>query len=158
MQSLSLYHWNAITRVLSYLKRTLFHGMLFKSTLKTSNKASNVSYAHQGSDSVNKRSGSFHYLLLNGNSIVYSSKKQFVISRSTVEVEYKVIAKSICEVMWVVSLLSKLGVKLSSNPIIWSANTSVMAITGKPIKHSNMKHLEIDLFFCHGKVKMDRLY
>lgn len=40
-----------------------------------------------------------HYLLLNNNPIVWSSKTQTYISRSTSEGEYRVVANDVCEIL-----------------------------------------------------------
>lgn len=72
-----------------------------------------------GSDSTDRKSVSGHYLLLNNNPIVWSSKKQWVISLSTSEVEYRAVANTACEILWLVSLLTKLDVCLSNIPIVW---------------------------------------
>lgn len=87
--------------------------------------------ADWGGDKTNRRSVYSHYLLLSGHPIVWSSKKQTVIFRSTIEAEYRAIANSICKIMWVVSLLSELGVKLSSILVLWSDNTGMMDASKK---------------------------
>lgn len=53
--------------------------------------------------------------------------------------------------MCVVSLLTELGIKLSSIPVIWHDNTSVVALTENPIQHSKIKHVEIYLCFVRKK-------
>lgn len=80
--------------------------------------------ADRGNDTLDRKSVSCHYLLLNNNLIVWSLKKQPVISRSSSEVKYRVVTDALCEVLWFVSLLSELGIKLSSIPIIWCDNKS----------------------------------
>lgn len=69
-----------------------------------------------------------HYLLLNNNPIVWSLKKQSVISRSTSEVEYSYVANAISEVLWVVSLYNELDMHLSNIPIVWCHNTGLVAL------------------------------
>lgn len=42
-----------------------------------------------------------NHLLMNGNSIVGSSKKKYVKCKSITKVEYREIVNLICEIMWV---------------------------------------------------------
>lgn len=49
-----------------------------------------------GGDIDDRRSIFDHYLLLSGNPIVWSSKKQSVVSRSSVDAEFCVIANVVC--------------------------------------------------------------
>lgn len=53
-----------------------------------------------------------HYLLLNGNPNIWSSKKKPVVSRSSTEAEFRYVANSVCEIIWVKSLLKKIGLQL----------------------------------------------
>ncbi|GJV12392.1 putative reverse transcriptase domain-containing protein [Tanacetum coccineum] len=49
-----------------------------------------------------------------GNSLVsWKSKKQIVVSKSSVEAEYKALASAICEVIWLTNLLQDLNIKVA---------------------------------------------
>lgn len=72
---------------------------------------------------------------------------------SSVEVEFRVIGNAVCEIIWVKSLLTEMGLHLSSVPIVWTASTSATVLYENPIQHSKRKHVEIYLFFVRGKVK-----
>lgn len=101
MQDTSICHWKDVLRVLRYLKGTLDHGLLIRASHVSSNNVVFISYADANWDSglVDRNSASGHYLLHNGNTIVWSSKKQSVISRSSAEVEYITIVNAVCEVI-----------------------------------------------------------
>lgn len=71
--------------------------------------------ADQGGDLADRKSVFCHYKLLNGNPIFWSFEKKTMIYRSTADKKSS-ITNGISDVMWVVSLLYELGVKLSS---IW---------------------------------------
>lgn len=62
-------------------------------------------------------------------------------------------ANVVCEILWVVCLLTELGVKMSSFPIIWCDNTGDVPLTDNPIQHSKTKHVELDLCFVREKVQ-----
>lgn len=102
MENPHLAHWKAMLRVLRYLKGIIGHGLMFKlDNSAMYNKVVVVSYtdADWGGDVSDRRSIYGHYLLLNGISVVWISKKQHVVARSSVEVEYRVNANAICEVL-----------------------------------------------------------
>lgn len=95
-------------------------------------------------------------MLMTGDPIVWCSKKQPVVDWSTAEAEYRGLANVVCDVMCVESLLTEIGVTLTSplppSHTIWCENTSVISIASIPIQHAKMKHDELDLFFIRKMV------
>lgn len=66
-----------------------------------------------------------------------------MVARSTAEAEYRSMALTICEVMWLKQLLKDLGLKsLGSTPL--SAN---------PVQHEKTKHVEIDCHFIRDQTQ-----
>lgn len=59
--------------------------------------------------------------------------------------------------MWVKSLLNDIGVHLPYAPVVWSDNTSDIALSENLIHHSKIKHLDIDLFFIREKVHSNEI-
>ena len=57
------------------------------------------------------RSTSRYYVFVRRNLVSWKSKKQSVIFQSSAESEYKAIAQSVCEIMWLHQLLMKVGIK-----------------------------------------------
>ncbi|XP_039040758.1 uncharacterized protein LOC120179133 [Hibiscus syriacus] len=93
-----------------------------------------------------------HLVAKGGNISAWSSKKQRVVSRSSTEAEFRSLANAECEAIWVKSLLAELGVHLTSTPVIWCDNTSVIAHSANPVHHAKLKHVEPDLCFVREKV------
>ena len=52
-------------------------------------------------------------VFVGGNLVLWKSKKQSVVSRSNTESQYKAMAQSACEIMWLHQLLAKFGIKTS---------------------------------------------
>ena len=46
-----------------------------------------------------------------GNLVSWKSKKQGVVSRSSVEYKYRAMAQSVCEIMWLHQLLMEVNIK-----------------------------------------------
>jgi hypothetical protein len=52
-----------------------------------------------------------------------------MISRSSTEVEYKVLANATAEVIWIQSVLGELGVRLNRVPCLWCDNLGATYMT-----------------------------
>ena len=144
-------HWTAYKRVLRYLKETVDYGMIFKK----SDFLDIIAYsdADWRSEPDDKRSTSGYCIYLGDNLISWSSKKQSVVSKSSVESEYRAMALASAEITWICSVLKELGVKLNCTPLLLSDSTSAAAIATNPVLHSKTKHIEIDIHFVRDKIE-----
>ena len=89
---------------------------------------------------------------LGPNLVSWSSKKQSVVSRSSVEAEYRALAHAASEVVWIKSLLAELQVQLSTTPFMWCDNQSAIALAYNPVYHAKTKHVELNIHFIIDKV------
>lgn len=76
-----------------------------------------------------------------------------MVSRSSAESEYRSMAQSACEVMWISQLLSEVGIKTSSPATLWCDNQAAMHIASNPVFHERTKHIEIDCHFVREKIQ-----
>lgn len=111
MQQLALSHWLALKRVLCYLVGTIHHGInISASTPLTLHAYSDADWAGDKDDYVSTTS----YLLYLGSApISWSSRKQRSVARSSTDAEYKALADTATELMWVLNLFDELGHKLN---------------------------------------------
>lgn len=58
---------------------------------------------------TNQRSTSGYCSFMCGNLVTWSSKKQSVVTRSSVKAKYQSMAHGVCEVLWLRTLLQDIG-------------------------------------------------
>ena len=72
------------------------------------------------------------------------SKKQSIVSRSSVEVEYRSMATTTCELTWLLYLLKHLHVQHNKLVLMYCDNQATLHIATKPMFHERSKHIEVD--------------
>ncbi|XP_021811484.1 uncharacterized protein LOC110754690 [Prunus avium] len=90
-------HYLAVKRILRYLKGTIGHGLLYK---KGSLDLTAYTDANWACDPNYCRSTTDFVVFLGSNPVSWSSKKQQSVYRSSTEVEYRVMAVTAAEVVW----------------------------------------------------------
>nr|CAN83704.1 hypothetical protein VITISV_004174 [Vitis vinifera] len=77
---------------------------------------------------------------------------QSVVARSSIEVEYCVLAHASTKVAWLRSIFSELGISLVNTPVIWCDNQGVSVLAANPVFHSRMNHIEVDVHYVREQV------
>lgn len=145
-------HWRAVKRILRYLAGTLHYGLLLK--LATRDNALSLraySDSDWASDVDDRRSTSDSCIFLGPNLVSWSSKKQTLVARLSTEAEYRGMAHTTSELLWLQSLLDELGVQFQT-PALLCDNLSVVLLAHNPVLHARTKHLELDIHFVREKV------
>lgn len=65
---------------------------------------------------------------------------------------FRGLENAMCDVVWVRSLLTELGLCPSHVHVLWCDNTITISIVVNLVQHAKMKHVELDLFFVREKV------
>ncbi|CAL5349086.1 unnamed protein product [Camellia sinensis] len=99
-----------------------------------------------------RRSTSGYCAFVGGNLVTWRSKKQGVVSRSSAEAEYRAMAHGTCELMWLQSLLSDIGLDWSGPMTLYCDNKAAISIAHNPVQHDRTKHIEIDRHFIKEKL------
>ncbi|WMV45233.1 hypothetical protein MTR67_038618 [Solanum verrucosum] len=79
------------------------------------------------------------------------SKKQKVISLSSVETEYRAMVKGIQELLWLKRLMGEFSFSLDQPMKLFCDNQFAIKIAENPIQHDCTKHVEIDCNFIYEK-------
>ncbi|XP_075098999.1 uncharacterized protein LOC142175892 [Nicotiana tabacum] len=94
------------------------------------------------------------YFVKFGNSLIsWKSKKESAISRSSAEAEYRSLASTMAEVIWILGLFKELGVSHSSSVPIYYDSKSAIQIVVNLVFHEGTKHIDIDCHFIREKVR-----
>jgi hypothetical protein len=98
MQAPTINHWSVVKRILHYIRGLLTHGLtIYKDSISSLHAYSDADWAGSIDD---RRSTSDFCIFLGRNLISWSAKKQSTISRSTTEVEYRSLAITCAEILW----------------------------------------------------------
>jgi hypothetical protein len=147
MQSPTVPHFQALKRILRYIKGTLHYGFFFSPSSSTGPTAYSNSDWTGCPDT--RRSTSGYAIFLGDNLISWSAKKQPTVSHSSYESEYHALAHTASEVVWLTHLLRDLNVSLSHQPLLLCDNKSALFLTLNPVSHKRSKHIALDYHFIH---------
>ncbi|WJZ87312.1 hypothetical protein VitviT2T_006703 [Vitis vinifera] len=105
-------HWQAIKRILQYLKGTSHFGLFLQPSYDFN--ITCYTDADWASCLDDKCSTSGYCLFLASNLVSWSSSKQKVVSRSSAKSEYRGVANGAAEIAWTESLLCELSTHSTS--------------------------------------------
>jgi histone deacetylase 1/2 len=150
-------HWRAVKRILRYLKGTMSHGLLlYPSPSSPPFSLRAYSDADWATDQDDRRSTSGSCIYFGSNLISRGSKKQPLVARSSTEAEYRSMAHTTADLMWIQSLLNELHVPFHT-PTLLCDNISAVSLAHNPVLHSRTKHIELDIHFVREKVLSKQL-
>ena len=145
-------HLNHVKKILRYLKGTIDHGLLINSSSPTS--LTVYSDADWAGCPDTRRSTSSFCVYLGDNLVSWSSKRQVTVSRSSAEAEYRSVAHSVAEAVWLRQLLVELHRPIERATIVYCDNISAVYMASNPVQHRRTKHIEIDIHFVREKVAL----
>ncbi|XP_017184174.1 uncharacterized mitochondrial protein AtMg00810-like [Malus domestica] len=143
-------HLAAVKRILRYLKGSIHLGLCFRPGSFHLRAYTDADWADDPND---RRSTTGFVIFLGSNPISWSSKMQHTVSRSSTEVEYRAMATTTAEIVWIQQLLQNLHMPVLDTLLLHCDNISAMALATNPVFHSKSKHIEIDCHFVRERVQ-----
>jgi hypothetical protein len=142
----------ALKQILNYIQGTLHLGL----HLQLSSVEDLVVYsdADWAGCPDTRKSTSGYDVFLGGNLISWPSKRQAIVSRSSAEAEYCVVASAVAEISWLRQLLLELHAPLQRATVVICDNVSAVYMSSNPVQHQRTKHIEIDLHFVRDQVAL----
>ncbi|GJW02693.1 ribonuclease H-like domain-containing protein [Tanacetum coccineum] len=93
------------------------------------------------------------FVVMTGDCLIsWKSKKQPTISRSSVEAEYRCLATSTCEIIWICNVLGDMKIIGLFLVKIFCDSSYAFQIESNQVFHEKIKHFEIDVHIVREKV------
>ena len=143
-------HWDAVVRILRYIKGTQGQGVLYENRGHT--QVVGYSDADWACSPIDRRSTSGYCVFIGGNLISWKSKKQDVVARSSAEAEYRAMALVTYELIWLKHLLQKLRFGNDEQMKLICDNQAALHISYNLVFHERTKHIEVDCHFIREKI------
>ena len=139
-------HFLAVKRILHCVKGTLQFGLTFRPSA-----ALGTLVAYSDDDWAGcpdtYRSTSGYSIYLGNNLVSWSAMKQPTVSCSSYEFEYRALALTAAEPLWLMHLLRDLKVSLPRWPLLLCYNKSAIFLSSNPVSHKQAKHVKLDYHF-----------
>jgi len=144
-------HYSHLLRVLRYLRGTASRGLFY--SRQSSLQLQAYSDATWASSPDDRRSVTGYCIFLGTSLVVWKTKKQSTVSRSSVEAEVRALATTVQEVIWLRWMLQDLGVPITSPTTLHCDSTGALQIAADPVKHELTKHIGVDAHFTRCSVR-----
>ncbi|XP_070677910.1 uncharacterized mitochondrial protein AtMg00810-like [Malus domestica] len=141
MHSPSMIHWESVKRILRYLKGSIGKGLLMQK--HGSNHIMAYTDADWVGNALDRKSTTGFCTFVGGNLVTWKSKKQTVVARSSVEAEYRAMAATACELIWLKILLTDLGCVNNEHMSLFCDNQAAMHIASNPVFHEEQSTLKL---------------
>ena len=145
-------HWNAVKRIMKYLKSTPHHGIQYMPVSECQNLIG-YSDADFAGDMDTRRSTTGYVFMLSNGAITWCTSRQSSVSTSTTESEYIAASTAVKEIMWLRQLLHDIGeTSLCGESVtLFIDNQSAIKLIKNPVYHKRTKHIDIKFHFIREK-------
>ncbi|XP_019055191.1 PREDICTED: uncharacterized protein LOC109115501 [Nelumbo nucifera] len=143
-------HMDAAMKIVRYLRATANLGLFFSSTNDLC--LTGYSDSDWASCLIARRSTTGYITMLGTPAISWKTKKQHIVSRSSAEAEYRAMASTIAELIWLKRILQELTVPFDQPIELCCDSQFALHIATNPVFHERTKHIELDCHFVHEQI------
>jgi hypothetical protein len=163
MQNPGRPHWEAVKRVLHYLKGTIDHQLVIGNRgyftwaspdLQGCNGLEGFADA-DGSTQEHRCAISGYVFTIDGTAVSWSSKKQPIVTLSTTKAEYVAATHAAKEALWIRMFISEIARPLTRPVTLYCDNQSAIAVSKNDRYHSRTKHIDICYHFIRDIAQRD---
>ncbi|GJQ87746.1 hypothetical protein Trydic_g14163 [Trypoxylus dichotomus] len=135
-------HWNAVKRIIRYLKGSSDFGVLYKSGDNIQPLLIGYSDADFANDVDTRRSASGYTFKMQGGAVTWYTQRQSCVCLSTTEAEYVALSHCAKEVSWLQNLLSDINDYVVKPTPICVDNQSAIRLVNNQVYHKRTKHID----------------
>ncbi|CAL2279140.1 unnamed protein product [Prunus armeniaca] len=144
-------HLAIAKRIFLYLKGTINFGILYKKGAKSG--LFGFTDSDYAGDPDDRRSTSGYAFIMGAGAILWSSKKQQIVTLSTTEVEFIAAAACDCQAIWLRRIVKELrGLQEGPTPVYYD-NNSAIKLSKNPVLHGRSKHIDVRFHFLRNLTK-----
>ena len=146
-------HYQAVRKILRYLKGTLDYGLFYKKRKSERHELVGFSDSDYTGDVDDCKSTSGYVFLLSGAAVSWSSKKQPVVTLSTTEAEFIATASCACQGIWLRRILEEVKYTQQGPIMLFCDNSSTIKLSKNPVLHGRSKHIDVRFHFLRDLTK-----
>ncbi|WOH13997.1 hypothetical protein DCAR_0933512 [Daucus carota subsp. sativus] len=137
-------HLTAVFKILRFVKGSPGQGLFYSATMPL--KLTAFSDSDWGGDLLSRHSLTGYCILFGSSLVAWKCKKQHTVSKSSAEAEYRSMADTCCEIVWLLAIFRVFGFNSLTPVQLHCDNKSALYIASNSVFHERTKHIEID---CH---------
>jgi len=145
MENLTEMHLLAAKRILRYLQGTRDFGLFYKKGEKL--ELFGFTDSDYAGDQDDRRSTSGYVFMLGTSVVSWSSKKQQIVTLSTIEVEFIVVIACACQAIWLRRILEELQFQQIKATTIFCDNNLAIKLSKNLVLHERSKHIDVRYYF-----------
>ena len=147
-------HWNAVRRIMSYLKGTRDYGLLFpRNNDSDTPMLVGFSDSDYAADVDTRRSTTGYLFMISGGCVTWSSKRQSIVTLSTTEAELVAACEACKEAIWLRKLLSDIEHGCVKPTILNVDNQSSIRLIKNSEFHRRSKHIDVRYRYISEKLR-----
>ena len=149
--------WQALKRVLSYLKGTMHLKLTYTRSNGNQNFLTAYADAKYAGD-IDSKSTSGHIFKMFGNAVIdWKAKKQTVVATSTTEAEFVSLFHCIESTLYYRELLRSIGLKYNNPVTIYEDNQACISIATNPNPQTTATHLRVKYHYMFETLQNNEL-